>query len=39
MSSLGLQPWLGASTSVLFTHRFLLILGITCRDRFRGRDD
>jgi len=34
MSSLGL----GASTSVLFTHRYLLILGITCRDRFRGRD-
>jgi len=34
MSSLGL----GASTSVLFTHRYLLILGIMCRDRFRGRD-
>jgi len=29
MSSLGLQPGLGASTSMLFTYHFLLILGIT----------
>jgi len=29
MSSLGLQLGLGASTSVLFTYHFLLILGIT----------
>ncbi len=38
MSILALQPGLGASTPLLFNHRFPLILDIMSRVRFRGRD-
>jgi len=36
MSSLGLKPGLGASTSVLFIYHLSLILGITYSSSFRG---